>query len=358
MIGGQVIKRTEKEYRALGRDSYSSLALYLKDKRKYFSRYVLGEKEEESDDHPILIGNLVELLLPGMKDDFDKKFYLSICPEAPTANMLKFTNALYKYTELSMEDGVVTVSFDEICKKAYEDSGYKISIEKVVENFKKSGADLYYRQLRESRPKGLQIVCAEDLTSAEKIAEELKTNPNTSWFVNLETDDRYTVYNQFQIDDIEIDGLKLKLMIDRLIIDHQGKKVYILDWKVTWSVEGFEREYYLKRYTYLQGIIYYMGVKLTKFNWGFDINEYYIYPPKFIVADSINYNEPLVYEVTEGALQDAYTGFTKYGKYYPGLEEVIADLQWAKENNKFRISRKNHENKGVCLISEARKLIQ
>lgn len=355
MVGGKLVQRTEKEYRALSRDSYSSLATFAKNRLGYYRRYVLGEKEEDEDDKAILIGNLVESLLPGMIGEFDKKFYLSICPSAPTGMMLDFVNALYKHTELNTKDGEVIADFEEIAKKAYSDSGYKLKFETVIEKFRGSDVELYYRQLRDTKPKGLQIVCQQDLENAERVVEELKNNTTTSWYINLVSDDRYIVYDQLQLEDFEIEELPMKMMVDRLIIDTQEKTIQPLDWKITWSVEGFVREYYLKRYTYLQAIIYHMGLMLTGKDLGIDKSEYTILPMKFIVADSGNYSDPLIYELTASDLQDTYNGFTYNGRYYPGLEEIIEELKWAKNNNKFRISKKNYLNGGVCHIQEQRK---
>lgn len=353
MVGGKI--RSEKEYRELPIDSYSSVATFAKNRLSYYFQYVKGEKEEEEDDKAILTGNLTEALLSGMEKEFDRKFYLSTCPETPTENMLNFVNALYRHTELNAENGVVSVEFEELARRAYEESGYKIKLEAVLKKFTGSNAESYYRQLRATKPKGLQIVTQKDLENAQKIAEELKTNSITSWYVNLVSDDRFIVINQFQFDDLEIEGIPLKGMLDKLIIDTLEKVIYIIDWKVTWAVESFIREYYLKRFTYLQAIIYYLGILYTKQDLGINMAEYTILPPKFVVSDSAAYSEPLIYELTSSDLNDAFNGFTMNGRYYPGLQEILGDLKWAKDNNKFRISKRNFLNGGICHIHDQRK---
>ncbi len=353
MVAGKLIQRTEKEYRAVERDSYSSLAEFCKSRFSYKKKYIDREQIEEEDDQAILMGHLVESLLPGSVDDFDKKFYLSLCPEPPTGMMLAFVNALYKHTANFTENGEVTKEFGELCKLAYDDSGYKIKFETVVKNFEGSDAELYYRQLRETRPKGLKVVCQDDLANAERIRDELTTNPHTAFYVNLKSDSRYTVYDQLQIEDFDFEGFLLKLMADRVIVDHEEKTVQPVDWKVTWAVENFVREYYLKRFTYLQAIITHLGLSMTQMDLGYD-SSYTILPMKFVVADSINLQEPLVYALTQTDLDNAFNGFKQYGKPYPGLEEIITDVRWAKENNNFRISRRNYLNGGVCQIQEAK----
>lgn len=353
MVGGKLIQRTEKEYRAVERDSYSSLAEYCKSRLSYFKKYVMREKEDEEEDKAILTGQLVESLLPGSKSDFDKKFYLSLCPNPPTETMLSFVNALYKHTEAFTVDGKVTKEFEELCRMAYQDSGYKLKLETVLGKFIGTDAELYYRQLRDTKPLGLKVVCQDDLMNSERIANELSTNPTTAFYVNVKTDDRYTVYDQLQIEDFEFDGLPLKLMGDRIIIDHKDKTVQPCDWKVTWTVEEFIREYYLKRFSYLQAAVTDVGLRLTKMSLGYT-SEYAILPMKFVVADSINKYEPLIYSLTTVDIENAITGFKMNGRQYPGLQEIIEDVKWAKENNRFRISRKNYLNGGICQIQEAK----
>lgn len=347
MIGGKL--KTEKEYRAVQMESYSSLALFAKDRRKYFKKFILGESEEDEDNKAILIGNLAEALLPGREEEFEKKFYMSLCPEAPTGNMLAFVNALYKHTESNTEDGVVTVTFEELCKKAYVDSGYKLALDTVVKKFVGSEAEMYYTQLRETKPKGLTVVCQEDRENADRVVEAWKNSPFTAWYVNLQTDERYEIFDQFPVEGFEIDGVLFKCLVDRLIVDHVEKVIYIIDWKVTWAVEDFVREYYRKRFAYIQAFIYHTGLNMMKGQLGWE--DYTILYPKFIVADSINYMDPLIYETNVVDLENAYNGFKIGGMTYPGVSELIEDLQWAKQNS-FRISRRNFLNQGICQISE------
>ena len=47
---------------------------------------------------------------------------------------------------------------------------------------------------------------------------------------------------------------------------------------------------------------------------------------------------------------DAYLGFEHKSRKYPGVKEIISDLKFSKENDKWNISKKNYENGGFCNI--------
>ncbi len=178
-------KKTEREYRATIMDSSSSLKEFSLDRRKYYKKYVLSERVEEEDSKASVIGRIVETLLLE-KEEFDNRFFMSSVASAPTGNMLLFVEALYKHTrDNTGENGEISVDFEEIIKLAYKDSGYKWTMEKVLEKFTGSDSEIYYKEIREVRSKNLTVVTVDDITNAEKTVEELKTNEITAGVVNM-----------------------------------------------------------------------------------------------------------------------------------------------------------------------------
>ena len=342
MIRGE---KTERQYRAVPMNSSSSLKEFSMDRKKYFKKYILSEKVEDDETQAATMGRIVETLL--MEPElFDERFYMSGIASAPTGLMLEFVEALYRLTaESTDENGIVTRNFEDLSREAYSLSGFKIKYDAVLNKFVGSDAEIYYNEIRQVRSRGLTVVTTEDVTNAERIVEELKTNEFTAPIVNMVTTDRYEVFKQFQIEGYEIDGMKLKSMIDLLIVDHEKKEVYIYDLKCIWAVEGFYENYYLYRRAYIQAYLYYMAVRSLN-----EFEDYVVHYPSFIVCDSVNYYSPLIYMLTEEDVHDAYKGFVNRGRTYPGVKEIISDLKWAMENDKWTISRKNYENRGVAFL--------
>lgn len=343
------LKKTEKEYRATNLDSSSSLKEFSLDRRKYYKKYVLNEKlTEEEDSKAAIVGRVVETLL-FEKDKFDDRFYMSSLAKAPTGLMLEFVESLYRHTMAATNsDGTIGVEFEELAKKAHAESGFKIGLEAVLKKFIGTDAEIYYKEIREIRVKGLTVVTTDDVTNAERIVEELKTNEITCGILNLVNSDRWNVYTQFQIENYEIDEFPLKSMMDWLVVDHKEKTIQVYDLKCVWAVEGFYEQYYLYRRAYIQAYLYKQAAYEFKEREGL---EYYnVLNPAFIVCDSINYYQPLIYTLNGDDMDDAYNGFSHKGVKYPGVKQIIADVKWAKENDIWNISRTNCLNGGIVNI--------
>lgn len=347
MIQGQV--KSQQQYFDTNLDSSSSLKVFSQDRRAYYKKYVSLEKvEQEEDTKASVIGRITETLLLE-KEKFDERFYMSSIKSSPTGLMLAFVEALYKHSrENSNENGNITIPFEEIALSAYKDSGFKIKFEAVLGKFIGSDSEIYYREIREVRAKGLTVVTIDDVANSERIVQELQTNEFISPIINLVSSDRYLVQNQLQIEGFEVDGLKLKGMIDKCIINHIEKTISPYDLKVVWSLENFREDYYLFRRAYIQAYLYKEACLYLKKQ--LNLEYYHVENLKFIVADSINYYSPIIYTLDSDDMDDAYNGFEYKGRKYPGVSIIIKDIKWAKETGNYRISRKNYESNAIVNI--------
>jgi len=156
---------------------------------------------------------------------------------------------------------------------------------------------------------------------------------------------------QFQVEGYEFDGLQFKSMMDLFVIDHLKKTIQVYDLKVVWAVENFYDEYYLYRRAYMQAYLYYMAAIHYRSEINSEVSDYTVLPPKFIVSDSANYYNPLIYQMTEKDLIEAYDGFEYKGRNYPGVKETIEDLKWALDMNIWNISRKNYQSNGLVFLN-------
>jgi hypothetical protein len=347
MIQGK--SKTEANYRAVLLDSSSSLKDFSMDRRKYHKKYVMNEDVAEKENLAANMGRIVETLLME-PEEFDGRFYLSSLISAPTGLMLDFVEALYKFTiEATDEFGNITRDFSSLAQDAYIESGFKIKFEAVVSKFIGSDAEIYYKEIREVRSRRLTVVTTKEVSNAEKIVEELRNNFATSSIVSLINSSRWEVRNQLQVEGYVVDGHQFKSMMDKVVIDHEEKTIQVYDLKCTWSVENFLEEYYLYRRSYIQAYLYFKACEYIRDNEE-EINDYEVLFPKFIVCDSTNYMNPLVYTLEDSDMNDAYNGFEHKGRNYPGVKELIQDLKWAQENDVWNISRKNYLNKGLVNI--------
>lgn len=335
--------RTEKEYRKLEIDSYSSIKLFAENRKKYYKKFYLKENvEEEESSKASIVGSLTDCFLLD-KNNFDSKFALSSLAKIPTGKMLDFCNALVNIT---LEN--TGKNFEEMATEARKIAQFEWKLPAILDKFAGKDPEIYYKESLDIKSRDLLLVDLQDIQNSERVVEELKNNIITKDIFNLVNSDRYSIYNQLQVEGFEIDELPLKMMADRIICDHKLKNISIFDLKVTYSVEDFYWAYYLNRLSYIQAYIYYYGIKY----WAAknEMEEYHVDYPKFIVADSINHNSPLIYFLYGNDLGEAYDGFIYNGRKYKGVCEIIKDLKFARDNNEWRISRANFEADGVVHI--------
>ena len=340
--------KTEELYRAVMLDSSSSLKDFSMDRKKYHRKYILNEDIQEKDSIAANLGRLVETMLwePNL---FDEKFFMSSVAYTPTGLMLEFVERLYEVTRDSTDDsGNVSRTFKELAEEAYTLSSFKIKFEQVLKKFMGSDAELYYNEIRKVRAKNLTVVDTQQVATAEKIIETLRTSPSTKDIVSLVTSERYDIHDQFQVEDYTVQGHQFKSMMDRVVVDHQEKTIQVYDLKCTWNVENFYEEYYLYRRAYIQAYLYYKAAKYAFMNK--EIINYTVLLPRFIVCDSADYYQPLVYTLTEADMFDANNGFEHKGRKYPGVKELIDGLKWAHSNNVWNISKANFNNNGIIKL--------
>jgi hypothetical protein len=346
-----IVQKTTKEYRKLEVLSSSDLRSFANNRRKFYREVVLREKddsEEEEYDRSLLIGDITHTLLL-QPETFDSKFHLSVCPAPPTGKMLAFTEALYKRTvENSDENGCLLVDFEDIATQAHMDAGYSgkaWGLSRVLRDFENSNGELYFKELREVTGTGKQVVCIADLTASERIKATLMTHEYTSEIFERTTDDRYIVLNEWQNEGFDYQGLKLKAMLDKIIIDTEDRTIDIYDLKCVWNNTDFYRTYYLKRRAYIQALVYFYAVSLSEI-FPVDVSDYLINPPIFVAADSGDFYAPIKYQLLSKDLKNAALGFMESGRQYKGVDEIVEDILWSFETQNWRSSKEIFDKKG------------
>lgn len=339
MISG--VKKSEKEYRQLDRLSSSNIRTYATHGRKDFFKQVIQKiKSEGNYNRAMKIGTLAhcKILEP---EQFDKKFYPSICESVPTGNMLKFVEALFKHTVLNTEDGIVTRDFKYLADLAYKDSEYSLKLETVLKRFK-GEPENYYRELRECSGTDKEVACMDDVNIAEKIKEKVLSHEFTKHI--FEESSEYEYINEYQIEEFDFHDIPMKAMVDRLKIDHENKSIQPYDLKIVWDNEGFFKEYFLKQRADIQGFIY--DYALVK-----EFPGYTVHPIQFIVADSTNFNSPLIYPTDSSTLIKSWMGFTYDKYYYKGIRQILEEIKWYQESGNWNTSYEAFKASGIIKIN-------
>lgn len=341
MITGELVKeKSEKEYRLVDLLSASDLRLFNTDRKKFWKEKVLGEKREEEYNKSILLGSVAHCLLLD-PHKFDEKYIMSTCETPPTGMVLTFTESLYRQTIGAMdEEGRIGMDFKEMLDVAYAESGFKITLEAAVKKFNETGKE-YYEQLVKAKAQGLEIVCMNDINIANRIVEIIRGDKFVGgYFNNVD-------FCELQVEGFEVDGVKMKAMMDKLLVSHEHEVIRLVDLKIVFDNQNFMREYYLKKQAYIQGYIYYQALKSGKLELGFDYSKYLIMAPTFLAADSGCFYAPVSYEMTHVDLRKAYEGFEYNGRAYRGVKETLEELNWSMETGIWNMSKKAYDNRGI-----------
>ncbi len=343
---------TEKEYRAVALDSYSSLKVYAESPMKFYKTFITKEIKREPESKDSILGSMVHGLLASPDGTLDEEKFLvgtisEIDKDANHPSYFAWKIWELTDTDIQANGGHQTRSFTSIAEEAFtltkwDRNGNEVRFKKkelayALEKFE-GNLELWYKQKRSAY--GRILVDIDDVNNAEKIVNDLKSYKDTSWIYTLQNNDRYEVYREMPIM-FQCGDMKLKMMADEIIVDHQSKTVTPYDTKNGWE-ESLSRKY-LDSWLYLQGATYDKGLESWQKDQG--IENYKREPMQFIRVHSLSWYKPVIFPMTEQDLRAAINGFTtKWGKVYPGLTEITTDLQWSLETGNWQARRGDIQN--------------
>lgn len=296
----------------------------------YYSKVILNNKDDEYLDNKSLEnGKLVHLYI-----EDPKSFVI--------ADVNKIDGLLgnfieYKASGKSDED-------------SYKLSGFKISLESVIDKFNKPEAQSYFEYLK--YPKDTIVLSSSQKNTISNCIMSIHKNDTVHKFLLgnelfCEYFNELDIYWEYILGDFTI-GCKSRL--DRVIIDHSERKIKIVDAKTTSgsctgdiikinNTGNIKADYYytgffynfMKYNMYRQAAFYVQALKkhiitnLTK-----DINDYEI-EFYYVPIETLYNNDCCVYKVSNEILQ--------YGDKV--IESIISDLKQCLNNNIWK--RKNLE---------------
>lgn len=141
---------------------------------------------------------------------------------------------------------------------------------------------------------------------------------------------------------------KVKALADVISIDHENKIIYPYDFKFLekYSASGFPRRF-LEMYYYIQAGLYTHCIKQwAKENYP----DYNVLHYRFIVISDKNIHLPIKFD-TYPMITKSFVGFEYEGKHYPGIYQLLEDLDWHKAENLWNYTRELYENKGELQIN-------
>jgi len=295
----------------------------------------INYNNEDDTDEPketTVIGDGVDLILTQSHDAFYDAFYVTDV-EKPGAMM-----GLFVWTLFINRDSTDAVQI------AYERSGFKIKVDKVLERFEKEGK-YYYEALLES--KGKSVITTSQKAKIDAIVESLKYNDFTSEWIN--GSEIYEVHKQVVVE-FEYNSHKCKGLLDLVVIDKATGVVYPIDLKTTSSPTHYWMGMFWKFRYDIQAAFYTYGViasGLVK-----QLGGKTLHPFRFIVENQDYPGSPLIYEMSKDILEIGQYGGEHNGRQYEGFHQAIERYEWHVENDLWKYPMHDYQNKGVRIIGQ------
>lgn len=324
---------TEKVFKDTKGVSYSRLSKLAESPQAYQAGLV-----DDPESSAISLGTAVDTLLT-QPDKFDEQIYVMTTKKPTAPMMLKFVEEL-----INTDDP----------EKAYEASGFKISIDAVHKKFQTEGKP-YYDAIQAAGDR--QILDAEDLFKANQIVTTLQNNPYTKKYFVPE-DGIELIFQPMILWDLMYHSLleegksatvQAKSVLDVIRIDHKNKSIQPIELKT--GAESFMKSYW--RYKrYLQGAMYNKAAWKSVDEKYFD-DDYVVENIKFVYADTNLWYPPMIYQMTDDDINIATYGIlynSIIGKSDPviayrdnhwkvkGYTQLAAELEWHQKMDKWDYS--------------------
>lgn len=222
-------KVSEEEYRKSPALSYSTIARFH---REGFDG--LDKLFDKIESPSLVFGSMVDTLITGGEDDFDKLFVVAEFPSIPDSQINVIRRLFDNYSEnynslLKIPDDLIIITTEmlEFQKNWKPETRVKVIKENGVE---------YYNLLYISM--GKTLISTKDYQDAQACVKALKESAFTSGFFASNNPFDKTIERFYQLKfQGDYEDIKLRCMADLIVVDHIKKTVRPIDLKTSFKKE-------------------------------------------------------------------------------------------------------------------------
>lgn len=303
---------------------------------------MMNPDTEDEDRKAFRIGGALDCLLTD-PDRWEKGFFVSDAVR-PSGFMGKFVE--------NLPCGLNPESASDLYLNGYEKSGYKIKIERVIENmWKNEEVVKYYKSVCEvtdkiilSKDEYELVVKCKDLILANEFTHTYFVDWG-NWGDDIELLHQYPIY-------FDYNGFECKGLLDGLKIDHKNKKIYPFDLKTTSGGVYNFAESFLKWGYYRQCAFYELGLSFDPMIIELLEKGYTIENFMFIVVDSklSSSQAAVLYETSKRDRECGLKGCSVGNRYYKGINDLMEELRFHMETDYWDLPKEVYLNKGVIKL--------
>jgi hypothetical protein len=318
---------TEKEYYSEKRVSSSSLK-WFETSPLFFKKMLDKEIEQESKRY-FEIGKKIhmKLLEP---DEFNKNYLYLEFDTPKSENQKKFCEDYLTYSSRKSDDKLIYAY-----KNNYTTD--KLSDEKILEKATdlKKGLSKYITYLKK-RSEVKDILTYTDNNLINELESIVKLHQAVSSLLYLREEDKMNKdieeYNE-KIIFFEFLGVQCKSMLDRIVINHKNKTVFLIDIKTTYNLGDFSHSF--EEFQYYRQMAFYWSAILSEFK----ITDYN--KQTYIVA----LQKGDLPECRVLNIQDSWLS-----KGLDEIEKILPQIKWHFDNNLWDHRKEYYENNGIEIL--------
>lgn len=329
----------------------STLKKILISPKSYLSAVNKQENQIESEEEHFVFGTIIDIMLTGTREDFNKRFV-----KVPD-NIKGSPNIILMLK--SIREELNKLSSEEAALKSLED--FKSSIIKWARNNNyqpKWGDDALIKNLIVNDTKetfeilkttvGKITVKESEYINAVGCKSVLELDRYTKFYVDKKLNNNKEVefLDKFIIN-FTFKDLLFKGEIDRIVINHTTKEIIPIDFKFTGkSINDFEYDFWKYRYDF-QATVYTHGlfenIKIQELiKEGYKLNNFL-----YIVVEKSLFNNPIIFKVTDEVRKIGREGGTlSNGKKLEGFIQAIDRYKFHTEINKWDYPMEYYKNEG------------
>lgn len=304
----------ESTYRADPALSYSTLAKY---EREGFNN--LDKLFEHITTPSLIQGSMVDVLITGSQEEFDKEFYVADVPSIGDKELQIVDDLFTKYSE--DYQSFPEIPYDAILNTANEYAFQKNWRDDTRVKVLKERCSTYYALKYNAGDR--TIVDLDTYYKVMAMVKALKESPATHGYF-ADNDEMSPVRRYYQLKfKARLDGVDYRCMADELLVIYDEKKIIPIDLKTSSSKEWDFQHSFCKWDYMIQARLYWLIIKTNLMNDDY-FKDFTLEDYRFIVVnrDSL---KPLVWEFpltkTKGTLVD------EEGKEYRDPLEIGKELR-------------------------------
>lgn len=251
----------------------------------------------------------------------------------------------------NLPGGLTPFSEDHLYQEAYDKSGYKMSLDRVIKKLWDTEDIAKYYSSTRNLDENLTIISKDEYDIVVKCRELILANPFISSYFGKSTGvvelyHQVPVYFRYKDEDC-------KALLDGVRVDHINRTIEPFDLKTSKSVYGFPSamlEYgYYRQCAFYELALHSENSPVKQYiDAGYEIKDFVF----IVVENKISSSHPaIIYRTNKYDRKCGFEGGYVNGRYYKGIDQLIDDYKFHRDTDYWDLSRELFEQQGVLNLN-------